>query len=236
MTMTTPRPEVEPPLPPPRGGIPVRRFCFSGDGRMTSRRWAPGGDTRYRERLRNAYANNRMVPDPWVIAEHGGREDRLPEGWDAWPAVSPMSVAQRLDAERVNADPYADASHWQDWLTFTARKQAERAQARENVADRPSAHRTRTEREAAEQMQRPRRHARGWAVLDPDEPTGERERVQVVDLADRYRLLVSKLDDPSDPRQYLVFDTQFDPESESSIPDLDARDSGEGSTTGHMDR
>ena len=228
--------DVEPPLPPPRGGVPVRRRCFSGDGRMTSRRWAPGGDTRYRERLRNAYANGRRVPDPWAIAETTGREDELPPGWEAWPTLPPMEVARKLDTERVAADPYADATHWQDWLTFTERKQAERAAAREAVADRPSAHRTRTEQEAAAQMQRPQRHEQGRAVLDPEDPDAEPLRVQVVDLADRYRLSVRKLDDLADPGLYLIFDTQFESDQTSRIPDLDAQDSGEGSTTGQGDR
>jgi hypothetical protein len=221
MTMTQDRPSVEPPLPPPRGGVPVRRHCFSGDGRMTSRRWAPGGDTRYRERLRNAYANHRQVPDPWVIAERGGREDTLPDGWDAWPTMEPMAVARRLDEERVTADRFTDPTHWQDWLTFTERKQAERALAREAVADRPSVHRTKIEREAAEQMSRPQRHEQGFAVLDPDDPSEEQWRVQVVDLADRYRLIVRKIDDP-DAQQYLIYDVQFESDRASKVPDLDS--------------
>jgi len=237
MTMTDDRnADVEPPLPPPARGVPVRRFCFSGDGRMTSRRWAPGGDTRYRERLRNAYANNRRVPDPWFIAEHGGREDALPEGMDAWPTMAPMDVAQRLDAERVNADRYADAEHWQRWLTFTERRQAERAQARAAVADRPSAHRTRSEREAAEQSNRPQRHEQGLAMLDPDDPAEERWRVQVVDLADRYRLIVRKIGEPNDTQPYLIYDAQFESDQATQVPDLDAQDLGEGSTTGQGDR
>ncbi len=235
MTMTDERNDVEPPLPPPRGGVPVRRHCFSGDGRMTSRRWAPGGDTRYRERLRNAYANGRKVPDPWVIAERGGREDTLPEGWHAWPTLTAMEVAQRLDEERVNADPYTDPSHWQDWLTFTERKQAERAQAREAVADRPSAHRTRTEQEAAAQMSRPQRHEQGTATLDPDNPDEGPVRVQVVDLADRYRLIVRRLDS-DDAHQYLIYDTQFTSDLAEPITDLDAEDSPEPSTGDGEDR
>jgi hypothetical protein len=235
MTVTEHRPEVEPPLPPPRGGVPVRRTCFSGDGRMTSRRWAPGGDTRYRERLRRAHAAGRQVPDPWVIADKTGREDQLPEGWDAWPTMDPMAVAQRLDAERVNADPYAHPTHWQDWLTFTERKQAERAQAREAAADRPSAHRTRSEQDAARQMSRPQRHARGSAYLDPDE-SGDQVRVQVVDLADRERLIVRKLDDPGDTRQYLIYDEQFTDDREvRDLDDLDP-DSGESYPTGQEAR
>jgi hypothetical protein len=235
MTMTDDRPEVEPPLPPPARGVPVRRYCFSGDGRMTSRRWAPGGDTRYRERLRNAYANGRQVPDPWFIAENGGREDALPEGLDAWPTMAPMAVAKRLDAERVNADRYADAEHWQRWLTFTERRQAERAQARA-AADRPSAHRTRTQREAAEQMERPQQHEQGYAVLDPDNPEEERWRVQVVDLADRYRLIVRKVNEPDDTQPYLIYDAQFESDRTAQVPDLDSTDPPEGSTTGQEDR
>ena len=235
MTMTDDRTDVEPPLPPPRGGVPVRRRCFSGDGRMTSRRWAPGGDTRYRERLRNAYANGRKVPDPWVIAEHGGREDTLPEGWHAWPTMTAMEVAIKLDAERVAADPYTDPSHWQDWLTFTERKQAERAQARAAVADRPSAHRTRTEQEAAAQMSRPQRHEQGTATLDSDNTDEGPVRVQVVDLADRYRLIVRRLD-PDDAHQYLIYDTQFTSDLTEPITDLDAEDSPEASTGDGGDR
>jgi hypothetical protein len=231
MTVTTNRPEVEPPLPPPRGGVPVRRTCFSGDGRMTSRRWAPGGDTRYRERLRRAHAAGRQVPDPWIIAEQTGREDTLPDGWDAWPTMDPMEVARKLDAERVNADPYAHPSHWQDWLTFTERRQAERAQARAAAADRPSAHRTRSEQEAARQMARPQRHAKGTAYPDPDQPETT-VRVQVVDLADRERLIVRKIDDPADTGQFLIYDDQFSPDPPARNLDDIAQDSGESSPMG----
>lgn len=223
MTVTEFDPQVEPPLPPPRGGVPVRRFCFSGDGRMTSRRWAPGGDTRYRERLRRAYAAGRRVPDPWIIAEHGGREDQLPDEWDGWPTMDPMEVARRLDEERVNADRFAHPTHWQDWLTFSDRKARERAQAREAAAERPSAHRTRTEREARAQMERPQRHAKGAAHLDPDDPD-DVIRVQVIDLADRHRLIVRKIDD-GDQRQYLIYDGQFTPDPPAKDLDEPASES-----------
>lgn len=213
----------------------MRRTCFSGDGRMTSRRWAPGGDTRYRERLRRAYRANRLLPDPWVIAEQTGREDQLPEGWDAWPTMAPMDVAIKLDAERVNADPYAHPTHWQDWLTFTERKNAERAAAREAAADRPSAHRTRSEQDAAAQMQRPQRHAQGFAYLDPEHPD-DQVRVQVFDLADRLRLIVRKLGDAEDTQQYLIYDGQFIPDREArDLDDLDP-DSGESYPTGQEGR
>ena len=225
MTMTD-ETQVEPPLPPPRGSARLRRPCFSGDGRMTGRRWAPGADTRYRERLRNAYARKRRVPDPWIIAETTGREDTLPEGWEAWPTLEPMEVAKRLDAERVEADPFVDSAHWQDWLTFTERKQAERAAARAAEDAEPSAHRIRSEREASEQAARPKRHAQGSATLDPE--SDEHHRVMVVDLADRFRLIVRKLDDSEDVRPYLIFDRQF--ESDQAV-DLDA-DSAQASPTG----
>ena len=212
----------------------MRRTCFSGDGRITSRRWAPGGDTRYRERLRRAHAAGRKVPDPWIIAEQTGREDQLPEGWDAWPTMDPMAVAQRLDAERVEADPYVDATHWQDWLTFTERRNKERAQAREAAAERPSAHRTRSEQDARHQMARPQRHAQGMAALDPQHPE-DRVRVQVVDLADRERLIVRKLDGP-DTDQYLIYDGQFDDGRDAQDLDDLSPDPDQAQTSGGEDR
>ena len=122
--------------------------------------------------------------------------------------MDPMDVAKRLDHERVEIDPYVDPTHWQDWLTFTERRAKERAQAREAAAERPSAHRTRSEQDARAQMARPQRHAQGMAALDPDHPD-DQIRVQVIDLADRERLIVRKLDDP-DASQYLIYDAQFD--------------------------
>jgi hypothetical protein len=223
MTVMDPESRVEPPLPPPQGGVRSRRYCFSGDGTLTSRRWSPGRDTRYRERLRNAYANGRLVPDPWVIAETTGREAVLPEGWDAWPTMTPLDVARRLDRERVNADPYATPDHWEGWLYFTERKQAERQERARIAEERPSAHREQAKREAAEQMSRAAPQSEGYAVLDPAEPD-QRHRVIVVDLADRYRLIVRKLDDPADTRQHLIYDSQFEADQ---AQDLDDPDSGE---------
>jgi hypothetical protein len=223
MTVMEPSNDVEPPLPMP-SAVPLTRPCFSGDGRPTKRRWAPGGDSRYLARLRNAYAAGRMVRDPWFIAEHGGVEDRLPDDVEAWPVMAPMAVARKLDAERgVGTDPDVEP-HWVYWLQKDEARAAELAQARAEAAAayQPSETRKATHAEAVRQSQRPRRHTQGMATLDGED--GPRVLVQVVELSDPKRMIVRKVNDP-DTRQYLIFDTWFTEQGSANHPERVPSDS-----------
>lgn len=209
--------DVEPPSPPPRGSGPVPKHpCFSGDGRMTRGTWAPGGDTRYRERLRRAFRAGKRVPDPWFIADHGGIELPWPDG--GWPTLSPWEVAERLDAERVERDPYVDPMHWRNWLEFTERRMRARAERKASTSATYEAMRAEQTEDALAQARRPQRDATGTAYVDPEQPE-DVHPARVVELADPKRMIVELLDMPehSVTRRALIYDEMFTPDMPTGV-------------------
>jgi hypothetical protein len=144
---------------------PVLKRCFSGSGKYARRKWAPGGDASYLSKLRKAHLAGETLPDPWFIQEHGGVEAELPEGTDAWPQLSAIDIARRLDQERgAGVD-----SHWAHTLEtakdkFDAKEEARSTRAKTQAASK--------EQKAAERAAQSKRPKKGTTVM---RTSGDRE-------------------------------------------------------------
>jgi hypothetical protein len=184
---TDPQPEPEP-QPKPA----VQKWCFSGSGKPSKSKWAPGGDATYLSRLRRAHLADETVPDPWFIQENGGVEDdNVPD--DGWPQMAALDVATRLDEERPGSD-----SHWVHVLERSANAQADKDAAK-------------AERQATQAAKRAEREAAKTKATERVQPgqrvaTQEGERGEVIKNIDPERSLV-KFED-GDER--LVADASLD--------------------------
>jgi hypothetical protein len=115
--------------------------------------------------LRKAYLADETVADPWFVQEHGGIEAQLPEGMEAWPQMSAIDVARRLDTERGAGVE----SHWAKTLETAKDKHDAKTEAQKARAATTAA--TKAEK-AAQREAQGKRPKKGSEVTRND---GERE-------------------------------------------------------------